>query len=57
MDFREDRVNKGYSQKAYADKLGISERILRYYESGDIEIPPLKLPELIKRAKKLKSVK
>lgn len=54
MDLRQDRLNKGYSQREYALKLGVAERTLRYWESGEIAIDPLKLPELLKRAKKLR---
>jgi transcriptional regulator with XRE-family HTH domain len=54
MDLRQDRLDKGYSQREYALKLGVAERTLRYWESGEIEIPSLKMPEIIKRAKKLR---
>ncbi len=37
-EFRRVREHLGYTQKQYADKLGLSERTIRYYESGDVPI-------------------
>ena len=35
-----DRIKKGYTQLEYAELLGVSSRILKYWESGR-EIPHL----------------
>jgi transcriptional regulator with XRE-family HTH domain len=36
--FRERREFLGYSQRAFAERLGLSERTIRYYESGEVPI-------------------
>ncbi len=51
---RQDRINKGYSQREYSAKIGVSERTLRYWESGDIEIDPMKQEYVTKQAKRVK---
>jgi len=36
--FRERREFLGYSQRAFAERLGLSERTVRDYESGEVPI-------------------
>ena len=36
--FRERREFLGYSQRSFAERLGLSERTIRYYESGEVPI-------------------
>ena len=50
---RNDRLKKGYTQEDYAKKLGVSHRTLKYWESGDIAIPPMKLMYIKSRIKKI----
>lgn len=57
MDLREDRLSKGYTQKEYAALLKVSERTLQYWESGEIDIDPLKAPEIKRLAKKARAKK
>lgn len=57
MDLREDRLSKGYTQKEYAALLKVSERTLQYWESGEIDIDPLKAPEINRLAKKARAKK
>jgi Predicted transcriptional regulator len=37
-EFRKIREHLGYTQKRYAERLGLSERTIRYYESGEVPI-------------------
>lgn len=37
-EFREMRKSLGYSQQGMAQRLGLSERTVRYYESGDVPV-------------------
>lgn len=37
--FRELRKELNYSQEGFANRLGVSRRIIQYYESGEMEIP------------------
>lgn len=57
MDLQRDRRKKGYNQKDYAKLIGVSERTLRYWESGAIEIPPMKIAHLKEAMKAIKSIR
>lgn len=37
--FRELRKELNYSQEGFANRLGVSRRIIQYYEAGEMEIP------------------
>jgi transcriptional regulator with XRE-family HTH domain len=50
---RNNRIKKGYTQEEYAKKLGISTRTLKYWESSDIAIPPMKLMYIKARMRKI----
>jgi len=38
QQFKQRREFLGYSQAAFAERLGLSERTIRYYESGEVPI-------------------
>lgn len=38
LEFKERREMLGYTQQAFAEKLGLSPRTIRYYESGEVPI-------------------
>jgi transcriptional regulator with XRE-family HTH domain len=50
---RNHRIKKGYTQEEYAKKLGVSTRTLKYWESGDIAIQPMKLMYIKARMKNI----
>lgn len=57
MDFKADRNRTGLTQAEYAKRLGVSDRALRYWESGEKSPSELSLPELMRRAKKIRSAR
>lgn len=50
---RSERLKRNYTQEEFAKKLGVSHRTLKYWESGDIAIPPMKLMYIKTRIKKI----
>ncbi|MBS4210461.1 helix-turn-helix transcriptional regulator [Bacillus sp. FJAT-50079] len=43
LSLKAARVEKGFTQEALAEKLGVSKRTLVSWENGDVELKPLVL--------------
>lgn len=57
MDFKADRERTGLTQAEYAKRLGVSDRALRYWESGEKSPSDIAMAELTRRAKKIRSAR
>jgi len=49
-EFRRWRKNLGLSQRAAADALGLKRRVVQYYEKGERDGDPVKIPRTVRLA-------
>jgi len=56
-EIRQTREKKNRTQQEIADALGVTTRTLRYWETGEVQVPVLKRPEILKILNKIRAKK